>query len=245
MMTPDGYCYIRNCGKLDSFICIQALANTDYAFSHLFLLIFDTLVVRRASTESFQKVEEYFIKRWHRNKGTCGELKEVLIINNRKLQDQFDKHLSMCSDQTAFMCYHGTSLRCPIYKNITVCDTKTCGVCGIIQNGFLKKFISANIAYQRFGDAFYFAVNSSKSHDYTQGHGEYRAMLLCKVAVGRRYMTQSNHRDLKIPPSGYDSVHGRRGGTLNYDEIVVYNPEAVLPTHVLLYKKDGIHKIAK
>ena len=73
----------------------------------------------------------------------------------------------------------------------------------------------------------------------------YRAMLLCKVAVGRRYVTQRNHHELKTPPEGYESVHGKHGGTLNYDEIVVYNPEAVLPTYVLLYTKDGICKIAR
>ena len=169
----------------------------------------------------------------------------MLIIDNPKLQDQFQRYLSMCLDRTVFMCYHGTSLRCPIYETIATCGRKICGVCGIISNGFLEKFISANISYQRFGDAFYFAVNSSKSHDYTQGHGEYRAMLLCKVAVGKRFITRRNHCDLGAPPSGYDSVHGKHGGTLNYDEIVVYNPEAVLPTHVLIYKKDGIDKIAK
>ena len=69
-------------------------------------------------------------------------------------------------------------------------------------------------------------------------------MLLCQVAVGRRYFTKSNHCDLKTAPSGYDSVHGKHGGTLNYDETVVYNPEAILPIRVLLYIKDGIHKIA-
>ena len=151
----------------------------------------------------------------------------------------------MRSDKTVFWCFHGTSLKCPIYKNKTVCKIKTCGICGIIRNGFLEKFINANIPYQRFGDAFYFALNSSKSHDYTQGHGIYRAMLLCKVAVGRRYVTQRNHRELTAPPKGYDSVHGKHGGTLNYDEIVVYNPEAALPTHVLLYTKDGTYKIAR
>jgi len=203
------------------------------------------LVIRIADSRRFQIVEDYFIKRWHQNKGPCGKLQQVLIINNPKIQNQFDRYLSTCSDKTTFMCYHGTSLRCPIYENIIVCGMKICGVCGIIQNGFLEKFISANINFQRFGDAFYFAFNSSKSHDYTQGHGEYRAMLLCKVAVGKRYITQHNHCELTAPPSGYNSVYGKRGGSLNYDEIVIYNPEAVLPTHVLLYTKDGIHKIAK
>lgn len=203
------------------------------------------LVVKKASPQSFQRVEEYFVKRWHLDKGSCGVLQQVLVINNPKLQDQFDRHLEACDDKTVFICYHGTSLRCPIYDNMRVCDNKICGVCGIVQNGFLKQFINYNIQYQRFGDAFYFAVNSSKSHDYTQGHGEYRAMLLCRVAVGRRYLTRNNHCELRAPPSGYDSVHGRHGGTLNYDEIVVYNPEAVLPTHVILYTKNGIGKIAR
>ena len=82
------------------------------------------------------------------------EVVEVLIIYKCKLQVQFDKHLSMCSDKTAFMCYNGTSLRCRIYDNITTtCDTKLCGVCGIIQNGLLEKYTSANITYQRFGVA--------------------------------------------------------------------------------------------
>ena len=199
-------------------------------------------IVTIANPENFQIAQEYFIKRWL--KGTCGELQKVLIIRNSKLQKQFNDYLSSCSDKTVHTYYHGTSLKCPIYDNICVCSTDTCGVCGIIQNGFLKRFISTNISYQRFGNAFYFAINSSKSHDYTQGHGKYRAMLLCKVAVGRRYFTKSNHCDLQTAPSGYDSVHGKHGGTLNYDETVVYNPEAILPIRVLLYIKDGIHKIA-
>ena len=202
-------------------------------------------MIRKASPETFQLVEEYFIKRWHRRKGTCGELHEVLVINNPKLQDQFDNYLSTCSDKTVYTCYHGTSLRCPIYENFTVCSRKICGVCGIVQSGFLQKFKRANIRFQRFGDAFYFGVNSSTSHDYTQGHGKYRAILLCKVVVGRQYVTQYNYCELNAPLPGYDSVYGRHGETFNYDEIVVYNPEAVLPTHVLLYTKNGIGKIAR
>ena len=170
----------------------------------------------------------------------------MFVIDNRELQNQFDNYLSTSlDDKTVFMLYHGTSLKCSIYDSMTVCSREDCGVCGIIRNGFLEKFISANIKYQRFGDAFYFALNSSKSHDYTQGHGKYRAMLLCKVAVGKRYITQSNYCKLKTAPLGYDSVHGKHGGTLNYDEITVYHPEAVLPTYALFYVKDGIGKIAR
>ena len=66
-----------------------------------------------------------------------------------------------------------------------------------------------------------------------------RRMLLCKVASGREYRTAArNQKDLKGPPAGYDSVHGEAGhagGGLNYDEMVVYQEEAILPYAIVEY----------
>ena len=140
--------------------------------------------------------------------------------------------------------YHGTSLKCAVYQTNTVCDDTMCGVCGISQRGFLSEYKATNIKFQRFGDGFYIAPNLSKCHDFTQGHGGYRAMLLFDVAEGRKHTLTNDNTALKAPPSGYDSVYGQRGSSLNYDEIVVYKPEAALPALVLIYVKDGIHKIA-
>ena len=41
----------------------------------------------------------------------------------------------------------------------------------------------------------------------------------------------------RVPPAGYDSVHGEAsaGGQLNYDELVVYEEEAILPFAVVEY----------
>ena len=65
-----------------------------------------------------------------------------------------------------------------------------------------------------------------------------RKMLLCKVARGKIHKTAANMDTLQgHAPEGFDSVHGdaQKGGALNYDEIVVYKEEAVLPFAVVEY----------
>lgn len=204
-------------------------------------------MLRVATANEFQQAQSHFINKWAKGKGTCGQLHQVLVIENPKLKKKFQTYLSSLSVSTVSQHYHGTSLKCALYQSkttATVCNDKTCGVCGVSQRGFLAKYKSTNIKFQRFGDGFYLAPNSSKCHDYTQGHGGYRAMLLFNVAEGTRYTLKQDNPALKAPPAGYDSVYGQSGGSLNYDEIVVYQAEAALPTHVLIYVKDGIHKIA-
>ena len=63
-------------------------------------------------------------------------------------------------------------------------------------------------------------------------------MLLCKVARGNIFKTENNMDTLQgAAPEGYDSVHGdaQNGGALNYDELVVYKEEAVLPYAIVEY----------
>jgi hypothetical protein len=72
------------------------------------------------------------------------------------------------------------------------------------------------------------------------GPGEHtRKMLLCKVARGKVFKTAENMATLKgAAPAGFDSVHGdaQKGGALNFDELVVYRQEAVLPFAVVEYR---------
>jgi len=202
------------------------------------------LVISKANHTEFQEIKEHFIRKWDPRKGTHGDLCEVLIINNSKLEKRFQNYLSTLPINTVSQYYHGTSLSCAIHETNTPCSDETCGICGISQNGFLKKCIGNY--FQRFGNGFYLAPNSSKSHDYTKEHKKYRAMLLCNVAEGNKYITKQNKTDLSTPPQGYNSVYGKGDYTdihfpLNYDEIVLYTPEAILPTHILVYKMNGIN----
>jgi hypothetical protein len=81
-------------------------------------------------------------------------------------------------------------------------------------------------------------------------------MLLSKVVVGRGYKMTSPDFTLTKPPPGYDSVSvdikivvcqslitnrqvlaeaGPIG--LNYDELVVYNNDAIRPSYLVMYDK--------
>ena len=71
-------------------------------------------------------------------------------------------------------------------------------------------------------------------------------MLLCDVCPGRKCLLKTNSKQLTGPPPGFDSVYGQVGDKLNYPEIVVYNPDAVMPRHITVYRKDGVeHPLAK
>ncbi|CAB1106272.1 unnamed protein product [Ectocarpus sp. CCAP 1310/34] len=63
-----------------------------------------------------------------------------------------------------------------------------------------------------------------------------RCMFVANVAAGKAYPTKENALDDdKCPPPGYESGVGEVGHGLNYDELVVYEEEAALPTHLIVY----------
>ena len=201
--------------------------------------------VAPAGSQEFTAVSGKFQRAWA--KGSCPPVSFVFIINNRQLQQRWSAYQQKLSIQTVEEHYHGTVLLCNITTSNSMCNDKDCGICGISRTGFDRRCIRKNINYQRFGHGFYVAPNSSKCHDYTQGAHGYRAMLLCDVCPGRKYPMTRNDEKLQGPPPGYDSVHGQGGvgSVLNYDEVVIYNPDCVLPRYVIVYQLNGTHKIAK
>ena len=114
----------------------------------------------------------------------------------------------------------------------------------IAKQGFHKTYIRRH-RYQRFGQGFYLAPNSSKSSDYcsVSGSGDttnYTAMLLCEVAPGKKHFLRHSLTTLQGPPPGCHSVYGKSkflffNGDLNYDEIVIFESRAICPRYVLLF----------
>ena len=64
----------------------------------------------------------------------------------------------------------------------------------------------------------------------------YNAVLVCDIAPGRKYGIQ--YIPYPTPPSDYHSFHGKcKGimgiGELNYDELVVFDYEAISPRYII------------
>lgn len=180
------------------------------------------------------------------------DLSAIYAIQNPWLVEQFQgystevRQRGFASNSDRF--FHGTTIKCDLLTTNDCCSSQDCGICGISRRGFDKSKIGSNIPrFKRFGHGIYLAPNSSKCHDYTQGVAEYgvRAQLLCLVACGARYEQLWDNTKLEQPPESYHSVHGKSGGSLNYDEVVVYDVDAILPQYIFVYAHDGVDKIAK
>ena len=180
-------------------------------------------------------IERKFRRRWAPQKGACPNIKFIFIIRNTKLKQKWMRYQQSLKDQTVEEHYHGTNLTCDIATSQDLCNDKSCGICGISRNGFDLHCVRKNIKFQRFGHGFYLAPNSSKCHDYTRRNCSCRAMLLCHVCPGNKYYLKENSVKLRSPPDGFDSVYGETGGILNYEEIVLYNPDAILPLYIIVY----------
>eukprot|EP01044_Picomonas_judraskeda_P009565 COSAG03_NODE_1170_length_4662_cov_33.560596_2_plen_715_part_01 len=187
-------------------------------------------------TEAFTQADTLLRATWHkRDQYEYKELLEVIEIDNLRLQTRYDEY-------KARLAQHGSQGK----EQIVFHGCTEAAIDSIVKDGFKKEYCQTTSgSWQRFGTGFYFALQSSKSHEYPLDDmdalpdGEHtRSMILCKVAKGNMLETRKDLPDLKHAPAGYDSVYGKadRDSSLNYDEIVVYIEEAVLPYAIVRYR---------
>ena len=205
-------------------------------------------IIHLASKSVFDQITTQFKSDWAQAKGVAPEVRAVFEIQNETLESKWRAYKASLPFyyQTGEDHYHGTKLCCDISSKQDLCTASDCSVCQISEFGFSEGKIRQNIPhFQRFGRGFYLAPKSSKCHDYTQGAHTYRAMLLCKVLPGNKYKLRKDDSSLHGPPSGYHSIYGETGASLNYEEIVLPKADAILPKYIIIYRKDGEMKIAK
>ena len=200
---------------------------------------------------SDDSVVQNFLSTWTKNPQSGprrGDIKGVFSIQNDVVESNFRRYVQELDYHIVDWFYHGTVLRCDILQTRSLCDDYNCSVCGISQGGFDSSKIHSHVKYQRFGHAFYLAVNSSKCHEYSEGYNGVRALLYCQVATGNRYYARTDEPNRRAPPPGYDSTYGQRGthkggiGSLNYDEVAIYGKsEAILPKYIIVYQNNGIN----
>jgi hypothetical protein len=197
------------------------------------------------------EVDQLFHQSWNKNQdndhssrsyGRRFGSRHVLrtLRTNREAERGFHKYIDQLDKRGVSsnikLLWHGTSRRCSGTSLSRCGSSQDCNLCGIGRSGFLMS--KAGGHWQRFGSAIYFASNSSKAHDYSTDQSasqQIRVLLLCAVVLGNCFETTSDMPHLAQAPAGHDSVHGKVGGSLNYEEFAIYNDDAVIPLYAVEY----------
>jgi hypothetical protein len=194
--------------------------------------------------DKFKELCKLFAKKWA--KGSAPVIQSVLQVVNPSVEERFQAYVESLPRRyrKVEQYFHGTSLACNILEHLVICSEFSqsmdeCGACDIIESGFETRKIGNR--WQRFGPGFYLSSKSSKAGDYCHGNSSTSAIFLCDVAPGRKYELRTNNPGLTAPPPEYHSVFGKSKflgavGDLNYDEIVLYTPEAIYPRYLFIVK---------
>lgn len=199
--------------------------------------------------ESYRSVKTQFIQSWKHNT-VCPDVRVIYkVICTEGSSAQYDQYLDMVEAKGNFMAsgksrgnekrrWYGAGRKCLLGDpgNTEFCEDKECLLCCVIRTSFNPSFFRGG----RFGTGIYTSSVSSKSSEYSSNVdiiSGLKALLLSKVVVGNGMRLAQRTQSLNAPPQGYDSVIGEVGpGALNYDRLVVYNNNAVLPAYLVMYE---------
>jgi len=136
--------------------------------------------------------------------------------------------------------WHGTRRVCNLGDkgHTQFCSSTSCSLCSIIRTSYDISLWGKKTGWGRFGKGLYTSSTSSKSNDYSHNDckSSLKAILLNKVVVGKGCKLLQDNTTLTAPPTGYDSVLAEKGGSLNYDELVVYTNDAIRPSFLVMYE---------
>ncbi|XP_044470957.1 uncharacterized protein LOC123199957 [Mangifera indica] len=118
--------------------------------------------------------------------------------------------------------------------NSSICNQQYCSVCGIIKLGFSPKL--DGISTLSTGWRAHVAIPEEIEEEFKFMNVK-RAMLVCRVVAGR--VGCDSDDDQTKEDGGFDSVVGRGASgvhtKLDEEELLVFNPRAVLPCFVIVY----------
>ncbi|GAB2274454.1 hypothetical protein Dimus_009224 [Dionaea muscipula] len=147
------------------------------------------------------------------------------------------------ADGNELLRFYCTTFACSLGQNgnFGVCNQGFCSVCGIIKAGFSPKLDGISTLSTSW--RAHLAVPGDVEADFAFMNVK-RAMLVCRVIAGRvgcDQMAVAVVVDKEDP--GFDSVlaagqsreGGGAGSTSDGDELLVFNPRAVLPCFVVVY----------
>nr|XP_043613483.1 uncharacterized protein LOC122585413 [Erigeron canadensis] len=194
-------------------------------------------------------VEIIFKSSWQNRNHPIFTIDRILKVNNTrrtiqrfedcrdtiKLRATVTATASRCAaDGNELLRFHCTTLGCSLGLNgsSSLCGSfPGCGVCTIIRHGFQSP--KSGEGGGRKGVCT--TASSGRAHDcHVGGARGVRAMLVCRVIAGKVKRVASNAVVDEDGP--YDSMAGLPGSYSNIEELYVYNPRAILPCFVVIYK---------
>ncbi|KAH9324411.1 hypothetical protein KI387_004589 [Taxus chinensis] len=205
---------------------VSELAQDDSA-KNIVDIIFQTSWLKK---ETPCKIDR--ILKVHNSQKTINKFEDYRDMVRAKANKLAKKHPRCIADGNELLRFHCTTLTCSLGMNglCSLCNQPSCNVCTVIRHGFCSKLEN--------GKGIYTTASSGKAHDSIELSEEdvskaRRAMLVCRVIAGR--VNRSQDPD-EFVNGGFDSVAGEAGVYSNLDELFVFNPKAVLPCFVVLYK---------
>ncbi|KAL9151544.1 hypothetical protein ABFS82_11G058600 [Erythranthe guttata] len=126
------------------------------------------------------------------------------------------------ADGNELLRFHCTTFICGL--DSTICSHQYCSACGIIRTGFSHKM--DGISTMPTSWKAHAAVPEDLEEEFSFMHVK-RALLVCRVVAGR-VGCEPGLADKTDP--GFDSLVGQED-----DELLVFNPKAVLPCFVIVY----------
>ncbi|XAR58923.1 hypothetical protein NMG60_11014504 [Bertholletia excelsa] len=138
-------------------------------------------------------------------------------------------------DGNELMRFHCATLLCDLGQNgnFSVCSDQCCSACGIISSGFSLKMDGISTLPTSWRAHAAIPEDMEKEFEFMNVK---RAMLVCRVIAGR-VGCETDFVDKEDP--GFDSVVGAGQGAHmrldGEDELLVFNPRAVLPCFVIVY----------
>ncbi|KAJ7592669.1 hypothetical protein C8J56DRAFT_1127072 [Mycena floridula] len=201
---------------------------------------------------TFKSVADQFKASWRHSGSTCPPVRRIYkVLATPASLSAYNAYRAAVEGRGHFVAsgrsagnenrrWHGTRRECFVGDKgqTQFCASPSCSLCCILRTSFDLSMWGKKTGWGRFGKGLYTSSTSSKSNDYSHNEckSPFKAILLNKVVVGKGLKLKHDDTSLTQPPGGYDSVLAEKGGSLNYDELVVYTNDAIRPSYLIIYE---------
>ncbi|KAK4275183.1 hypothetical protein QN277_018310 [Acacia crassicarpa] len=205
-------------------------------------------------TDAGHNIVQIIFKSGWTNTQKCPKISRILKIHNHpKILSKFEEYRETVkakaarngavkkrderciADGNELMRFHCSTFLCDLglNGNSGICGQQYCNICGIIKSGFSPKLDGISTLSTSW--RAHVAIPEEVEEEFKFMNVK-RAMLVCRVIAGR-VGTDSDEADKE--DLGFDSVMARGGSgvytRLDEEELLVFNPRAVLPCFVIVY----------